>query len=581
MTDIGSVLRYHAQQHPDRLAFTFLKNGEQEEAQWTFNILDRYARAIAAQLQLRGLAGTRVLLSYPPGIEFITGFLGCLYAGAIAVPVTPPKRNQHGSRLATIALDARASALLTCTSLANELTAHCRSYPALQALPLLISDDHHDQAAHWADQWNAPQLDGDDIAFLQYTSGSTGAPKGVVISHRNILHNEAMVQRAFGHDANTVFVGWLPLYHDMGLIGNVLQPIFLGIHCVLMSPVAFTQKPIRWLRAISHYRATTSGAPNFAYDLCAQRITPEQCEGLDLSSWQVAYNGAEPVRAATLTRFSERFRPFGFQAHAFYPCYGMAEATLFIAGQPAGQQPTVMTVDALALAANRVQPVAATHDSSTRDLVGCGHSWQGQQLHIVDPNTTKACSEGQIGEIWVSGDSVAHGYWNNESATLEAFAARIDGLDEGPFLRTGDLGFMWNGALFVTGRLKDIIIVAGRNHYPQDIEATVATSHVAFRDGGTAAFTVDSDSDPQLVIVQEIERSALRQLDSDECAQLIKQIVAAEHGLKVHDVVLIAPSTIPKTTSNKIRRQTCRTHYLAGELRLATDALHREPELTV
>ncbi len=550
-----SVLRGHSQAKPDLVLYRFLGKGESETERLTCFDLDRRARAIAARLQAAGHPGDRALLLFPPGLEFIAAFMGCLYAGVAAVPAYPPNPNQSLSRLQGIASDAAARFLLTTAAQLDGLAGSVSSIPALAAADWVATDAVAEAAA---DDWRDPGITDETAAFLQYTSGSTEAPRGVVISHGNLLCNERIIRAAFEHDETSIVAGWLPLYHDMGLIGNVLQPLFLGIPCILMSPLAFLQRPVRWLRAISDYRATTSGAPNFAYDLCVQRIRDEQCEGLDLSSWDLAYNGSEPVRAGTLERFSQRFAPYGFRREAFYPCYGLAENTLFATG---GSKAAAATV-------RRADPADA---SEAALLVGCGHGWEDTRLLIVDPKTCVACPPGATGEVWIAGGSVARGYWNRPEVSARMFQARLADTGDGPFLRTGDLGFVDDGELFITGRLKEVIIIRGRNYYPQDIELTVEKCHPALRPHSGAAFSVTVGAEERLVVVQEVERKTLRSEDIDEVAGNIVEAVAQEHGLTVYDTVLLPPGTIPKTSSGKIQRKASRAVYLVGAFQSLSD----------
>jgi acyl-CoA synthetase (AMP-forming)/AMP-acid ligase II len=457
-----------------------------------------------------------------------------------------------------------------------------------------------------ADQWREPALNRETLAFLQYTSGSTAAPKGVMVSHGNLLSNERMVQQAFGHTEQSTFAGWLPLYHDMGLIGNVLQPLYIGAACILMAPMAFLQRPVRWLQAISRYRARTSGGPNFAYDLCVRKITDEQRAALDLSSWRVAFNGAEPVRASTLEQFTATFAPCGFRPETFYPCYGLAEATLFVSGGTPAALPIFQTVQGTALEHNQALTASADHEA-TRRLVGCGQTWQEQQIRIVDPETQTECPGGRVGEIWVSGPNVAQGYWQHADATERTFQARLAGTQDGPFLRTGDLGFMQDGELFVTGRLKDMIIISGRNHYPQDIEQTVEHSHPAIRLGCCAAFSIDVDGEERLVVAAEVDRhhrppsrnasletgnlpEGMAPADGESMVKAIRRAVVEQHDLRVHEVVLLKVGGVPKTSSGKIQRHACRNGLLAGSLdlwagsgerrRRSEAASHAVPEAT-
>ncbi len=406
----------------------------------------------------------------------------------------------------------------------------------------------------------------EDLAFLQYTSGSTADPKGVRVTHGNLMHNEETIRRAFGLSEESVIVGWLPLYHDMGLIGNVLQPLYLGARCVLMSPVAFLKRPRRWLEAIDRYRGTTSGGPNFAYELCVHRVPPAEREGLDLASWTLAFNGAEPVRAETLDRFAKAFAPQGFEREAFFPCYGLAEATLFVTGGDRSTPPAVETVDAAALERDWMEPVAED-EASARRLVGSGHAWAEQRVAVVDTESGRELPDGRVGEIWLQGPSVAEGYWNRPEQTRSDFEARLE-TGEGPFLRTGDLGFLDRGELFVTGRLKDLVILRGRNLYPQDLELTAERSHEDLHPGNGAAFSVDVEGEERLVIVHELERRAIRraQEDPEPVFQAIRQAVAEVHEARVHEVVLIKTVSLPKTSSGKVQRRKCRRQYLDGEL---------------
>ncbi|MDD5034785.1 MAG: amino acid adenylation domain-containing protein, partial [Methylococcaceae bacterium] len=546
----------------DKLAYIYLKDGEIESDRWTYRHLEQRARIIAARLETLTEVGERALLLYPPGLEFIAAFMGCLYAGVTAVPVYPPRRNRPDPRLDAIVKDARPTLLLTAGEIQADMENRIEHTPGLQGIHLLATDGLE---VGLAENWKKPAISGGDLAFLQYTSGSTGTPKGVMVSHENLLHNQRMIKAAFGHSERTVFVSWLPVYHDMGLIGSVLQPLYLGIPCTLMAPVAFLQKPFRWLQAIARYRATTSGAPNFAYGLCVEKITPEQKAGLDLSSWEIAFNGAEPVRAETLARFTEAFRECGFRHQSHFPCYGMAESTLLITGSQLATRPDVLEVDRSALTQGRIELQPDTPDRG-QSLVGCGQAWAEQKLLIVDPESRTSCPENRVGEIWVSGRSVARGYWERQEENLEIFAARLSDTGEGPYLRTGDLGVMVGENLVVTGRLKDMIIVNGRNHYPQDIETTVERAHPALRPGGGAAFSVESGDAERLVVVQEVTRENLRNLSAPEVIEAIRQAVWDSHELQIHGVQLLKPATAPKTSSGKIQRRACRQGYLSGSL---------------
>jgi acyl-CoA synthetase (AMP-forming)/AMP-acid ligase II len=385
-----------------------------------------------------------------------------------------------------------------------------------------------------------------------------------MVSHGNLLHNQKMIQAGFQHTEKTIIVGWLPLYHDMGLIGNVLQPLYLGVRCILMSPVAFLQRPIRWLEAISRYQGTTSGGPNFAFDLCMRKVTPQQLSALDLSSWNVAFNGAEPVRVETIEKFSSTFASCGFRKEAFYPCYGMAETTLFVSGGIKTDAPVYITVREDELAQNRI--VLAQGSEGTRTLVGCGQTYINQEIAIANPETLIRCAADEVGEIWVAGSSITQGYWNRLELTEQVFRANLADSKK-QFFRTGDLGFLHNGELFITGRLKDLIIIHGRNHYPQDIEMTVADSHEALIPGAGAAFTIDCKGEERLAIVQEIDRH-YRNLDNDAVTEVIRTAIAQQHELQVHAIALIKMGSICKTSSGKIQRHACRNAFINGTLEL-------------
>lgn len=556
------LLRYRTLHQTEQAVYTFSQDQDTESERLTYEELDQKARAIAASIQSIVATGSRVMLVYPPGLDYIAAFFGCLYASVVAVPAYPPKRHQNISRLQTIVADAQATIALTTTSELGKMKSQIAQNPELAALQWLPSDRI---ASNLASDWQEPILSGSNLAFLQYTSGSTGTPKGVMVSHENLLHNLKLIQLCFEHTPNSRGVIWLPPYHDMGLIGGILQPLYGGFPVMLMSPVAFLQKPLRWLEAISRYQATTSGGPNFAYDLACRQITPEQRATLDLSSWDLAFTGAEPIRTETLERFARTFADCGFRREAFYPCYGMAEATLIISGGLKSEPPRICQVEKTELEQNRVVVTDVEGDNS-QVFVGCGRSWLDQKIAIANPESLTQCPEGQVGEIWVSSPSVASGYWQQPQKTEETFRAYLADIDTGPFLRTGDLGFLQSGELFVTGRLKDLIIIRGRNHYPQDIEQTVTQSHSALRLSCGAAFSVEVEGVEQLAIACEVERNYLRQLDVKSVVAAIRQAVSADHEIQVYAVVLLKTASIPKTSSGKIKRHACQAGFLDGSL---------------
>jgi amino acid adenylation domain-containing protein len=564
-SNLVELLHSRALHQPKRRAYTFLADGEEKEVCLTYAELDRQARAIGALLQQNGARGERVLLLYPPGLEYIAAFFGCLYAGAVAVPTYPPRLNRSLLRLQAIVADAHATVALTTTALLSKIEPLLIQTPDLKNLSWFATDN---LGADLVDEWRDSNISGETLAFLQYTSGSTALPKGVMVTHNNLLHNERIIQQACQHTELSTFAGWLPLYHDMGLIGNVLQPLFIGAPCILMSPTSFLQSPIRWLQAISRYRAATSGGPNFAYDLCVRRTTPEQRADLDLSSWSTAFNGAEPIRHETIDRFAATFQPYGFRREAFYPCYGLAEATLFVTGVSKAKEPATLTVQRPALERHHVA-VANGEDDDAQTLVSCGRTFLGQSIAIVDPDSLTRRPPGQVGEIWISGESVAQGYWNRPEETETVFRARLVDTGEGPFLRTGDLGFLNDDDLFITGRLKDLIIIRGRNHYPQDIEWTVEKSHPEARPGCGAAFAVEACGEEQLVIVQETQ--SRRPVSPESIIDSIRREVAEDHELQVHAVVLAKPGGVSKTSSGKVQRHACRNEFLSGSLDIVAE----------
>ncbi len=577
------LLRWRALEQPGQQLYIYLSDGEMEGARLTIAGLDQQARAIAAVLQRYGAEGQRALLLYPAGIEFIPGFFGCLYAGVIAVPLSPPNIAQPERtlpRLCTIARDARPTLVLTTSALLSRLEGSLTQVPELQAMCWLATDH---VAGSAASDWREPEVTGNTLALLQYTSGSTASPRGVMVSHANLLENSAHINEAFEITSDTMSVTWLPVFHDMGLTNGIVQPLYGGRGCILMPPQSFLQRPGRWLEAISRYRATISGGPNFAYDMCARRITPEQRGALDLSSWKVAYNGAEPVRADTLKRFAATFAACGFRQSFFYPCYGLAEATLIVSGGVVNDEPVQCTTAAAPLEYNGIVETC-DRQSRIRTLIGCGHAMAQTRIVIAHTDSLTACAADEVGEIWVSGPSVTAGYWNRPEETESTFHAYLADTGEGPFLRTGDLGFLRAGELFVTGRLKDLIIIGGRNLYPQDIELTVEQSHAAVRPGGCVAFSVESVDEERLIVAAEVERSyrmvercpergaanchlpGRPPLETEAVVRAIRRAVAEEHDVRVHEVMLLRAGSIPKTPSGKVQRRACEARYLAGAL---------------
>jgi acyl-CoA synthetase (AMP-forming)/AMP-acid ligase II len=542
-TTITDRLEQHARSRPDDRAFSFLDDGRGVDTR-TWGELAAGARAVAAALSQ--LPATReqprALLLLPQDATFLDALFGCFFAGACAVPAhvpIPSRLAQTLPRLRAIVAEARPHVVLTTRELlpARELVPELAETPCIAVDELVVG--------------GAPSLESaaaiDDLAILQYSSGSTGSPRGVMVSHRNLMSNEALIEDAFEHSSSSVVLGWLPFQHDMGLIGNVLQPVFTGAECTIMTPLQFLKHPLRWLQEITRHRATTSGAPNFAYELCvtaAQRRGDAGLDGLDLSRWNLAFVGAEPVRAATLDRFAATFAGVGFRREAFYPCYGLAEATLMVTGGQRSESPTVW------------------RDPRGIDRVSCGRARGGLEVAIVDRATGARCDEGAEGEIWVRGGSVAGGYFSKQQASRETFAARLEGTS---WLRTGDLGSVVDSELYVTGRDKDIVVKNGVKYAAEDLEHSVEQLHVeSLHPGGCAAFGYDDGARERLVIVQEIGRDAVD--DWDDVADRIVGAVAGEQGTPPDAVVFVARGSIPRTTSGKIRRGECRSQYGRDEL---------------
>jgi acyl-CoA synthetase (AMP-forming)/AMP-acid ligase II len=578
-------LRWRAQHQSEQVACSFLDDDLAPVASLSYADLDRRARAIAGRLARIGCRGERAVLLYPAGLEFVEAFFGCAYAGVIAVPMDVPRPRRDSLRLDAVARDAQPELVLTTTGIADPTSRIASSHPLRGSARWIASDQVEMREA---DAWKDPGCSATDVVMLQYTSGSTSDPKGAVITHGNVVTNSERVARHFGHSASTRMASWLPHFHDMGLIGTILHPILHGFPTTLMSPLAFVQRPVRWLKMISKLRATTSGAPNFAYELCVQRVKDEARAGLDLSSWEVAFNGAEPVRASTLERFATAFAPCGFRRDALFPCYGLAESTLLVAGGPRERAPRL-----------RERPEAAGDAGArprlSRLVVSCGPCVDPRDLVIVDPETLEPQAQGEIGEIWLRGPCVARGYWR-ESEDGSRFGARLRADADASFFRTGDLGFVADGEIYVTGRLGDRIIVAGAKHHPVDIEATVDGCHPWLSTGRSFAFGLDAQVEEQLVVAVELHRrewTALRgrgprdgdsarrpsraSFDPERLIGDIREAVLRDHGVGVHDVALLPPGGLPRTTSGKVRRRACVTAYRNGAWRARRVSQAREP----
>jgi acyl-CoA synthetase (AMP-forming)/AMP-acid ligase II len=568
------VLERRAAEHPETVALVFVPERGSEHRQLTYAELRDRAHSAAASLLRRTGPGERAVLLFPPGLEFVVAFLGCLTAGVIAVPLMVPRRAADRDSGTAIVADCSPAIAMTTPDLLHRRPDVAERFAStgLDWLTVGIAGDPP----------TAPDIaplrpSRDDIALLQYTSGSTSTPKGVVVGHDNLLANLEMVRVAMSNAWRSTFVGWVPHYHDMGLMMGVMQPLYLGGTSVLMTPAAFMQRPLNWLHIISRYRAEFACAPNFAYDLCASRFRPEQMQGVDLSRWKLAMNGAEPVNAGTLERFSRTFAPYGFDPGAGYPAYGLAEATLQVSGGVRGRGPTSRDVSRAALQRGGIAEPGGLDDRQT--LVSCGRSVAGGDVAIVHPDTCCRLPSGRVGEIWVSGPHVARGYWRNEPATAETFRARIAGAPDRDWLRTGDLGFIdQQGALFITGRIKDLIIIRGINHYPQDIERTVQASHPALRRDCGAAFAISDDAGTEkLAVVQEVERTSLAGLNIADATARIREAVTRQHEIAPAVIALIPPAALPKTTSGKVQRGLTRRLLLDGALPVMPPAAAAAP----
>jgi acyl-CoA synthetase (AMP-forming)/AMP-acid ligase II len=554
------LLRRRAAEQRNDSAYVFLSDKGKVEAALSFGELEKRASTLAARLSRQGQAGDRALFLFAPGLDFIVAYFGCLLAGVIPVPMMLPRRNSSLDSSASIVADCSPRFVITNTHLriARPDVIERFSRPQMQWLMVDEAGEEGKPQEH-----ALPAPGPQDIAFLQYTSGSTSDPKGVMVTHGNLIENLEMIRVTLGNTRRSTYVSWVPLYHDMGLILNVLQSLYIGSLCVLVAPVTFVQRPLTWLRAIHDYRAEVAGAPNFAFDLCVQRFRADQAEGLDLSCWKLAFNAAEPVRADTIERFAATFGAYGFDPRAMYPLYGMAEATLLISSGQRGGGPVIRTISLDAFRRNEVATAASKSDAHR--VVGCGRNIIGQRIAIVDPDTRRRLSPDHIGEVWVAGPHVCNGYWRNPDATRSTFQVHIEGQkDNEAWLRTGDLGFMdENGELFITGRRKDLLIVRGMNYYPQDIENTVYDSHPALRRHCGAAFSVLTEkNEEKIILVQEVERTHRRGLDIEDIIACIREAVANEHEIALDAIVLIRPGGIPKTTSGKIQRSLARQMWL-------------------
>ena len=576
MSTLIDILQWRVSVHGSRPAFTFLVDGEPTDS-LSFAQLDARARAIAASLQDRRCAGQPALLCHPPGLDYVAAFVGCLYAGALAIPLYPPRNRRHVGRIQAVVTNSGAPVVLTSTDHARDLAEWLGGEGQATRTAVVSTNDIETAAG---ERWRPIAPTPADLAYLQYTSGSTATPKGVMVSHENLLRNGDAIRDGFGYLPEGITVSWLPTFHDMGLLLTVVMPLLAGNPVYMMAPAAFVQRPVRWLDAIGRYRATHSGGPNFAFELAVDRITDAQLAQLDLSTWVSAYNGSEPVRSATMQRFSQKFARAGFSPRAHVPAYGLAEGTLLVSSQRPGGD-----IHSLVLQSDRLTRDRAVEVSSagTRaiDVACCGPIVLDTRVEIVNPHTHRRCGPDEIGEIWSKGPGNALGYWQNEDATRQTFRATLADNGDGPFLRTGDLGILHRDELYITGRIKEVVILHGRNHYPHDIEFTLQDADPALERGAGAAFGVEADGEERLVIVQEVSRTALRTLDAAAVLARLREVVVSMHEVDIYDLVLVSPLEVPKTSSGKIQRGEAKARYLADAFKVVARQGARVPSAKV
>jgi len=561
-TTYTDVIKNWTNKKPNHVVFRFLQDGVNENESFTYKQLETRSKALGATMQSKGKKGDRVLLLFQPGLSYVASLYACFYSGFIAVPAYPPRRNKGMDRIHTIISDSEATICLVSQQVYNDIKKNLQNDDKLNKLQWIIYDDITDTEAK---SFNETQIYADDVALLQYTSGSTGNPKGVMITQLNILYNSEYIRQSFGLDDKSVGVNWLPIFHDMGLIGGILQAAYVGGINIGMPPMAFLKKPLNWLKAIEKYGGTTAGGPNFSYDYCIQKTTDDECKELDLSTIDVFFCGAEPIRKSTYTNFTDKFTVSKSREQQLYSCYGMAETTLIVTGGNQADKPQYITIDSNSLSENKVKILTGENRTGV-NLVGCGHTWMETQIEIVNPITMEKASSNEVGEIWISGPTVAAGYWNKPEETNRTFGAKLNNSSSINYLRTGDLGFFHEDELYITGRLKDLIIIRGVNHYPNDIEFTIQKLIPELRQNGGAVFSVTESYNESLVIVQELERTAMRNTNFDDILDNIRKIIAEEHELDVYSIVLIRAGSIPITSSGKIQRRQTKYEYLSNEL---------------
>lgn len=563
--DWMSLLESHAAELGEKPAFVFLEDGLVESGSRSFAQLAANAHRIGAQVQSRGFDHGPILLFYPQGLEFVDAFFGAMFAGAVPVPAFAPNAHRENfRRMESIVRDSGAGAIMTDADSARILRGWAAESATLAALEIVETDGLPGDAVP---AWRRPHLTSDGVAFMQYTSGSTSTPKGVQVSHANLLANAELLKEFYRQDATSTFVTWVPIYHDLGLIGNILFSLYLGAKCVAMAPETFVRNPLNWLNAIHTYRATISFAPTFAYDYSlpyAKALSPEQ---VDFRSWQVAVIGAEPIYQRTIENFSRTFAPFGFRQSNFQCAYGLAESTLMVVTTPHATGPLFKRVDAYALERGEARETASEAPGDYRSVVSSGLAGTGHRVAVVDPQRRTRCPDLQVGEVWLSGPSITAGYFRNPAGTHDAFENYLDDPSV-KYLRSGDLGFLENGQLYITGRMKDVIIVNGANHYPQDVEQTVCAADPALRPGCAAAFSLVENEREQVVVAAEVRKQSIQTLDAPAVFKRIALAVEAIHRLPLRDIVLVPPGDLSKTSSGKTQRQLMKQRYTAGDLKV-------------
>ncbi len=573
---ITDLLKFHAETNPEKKAYIYLRDGENDEESITFRELYNSSLNIAGKLTQLNAVGERVLMLFPPGMEFIKAIFGCLFAGAIAVPAYPPKKNRSVERIKTLVVDSEAGFVLSTADIHEATERSFSDLEELQKLIWILTD----QSWQSINQVSLKSIKPDDVALLQYTSGSTGNPKGVMVTHHNLMRNLEFLRQVFSLDSQTISVSWLPTFHDMGLIEGMMGTAYNGYTGVLMPPVTFIQKPSRWIRAFNKYRGTHGGAPNFAFDFLVDNVSDEERQGLDLSCINTLYCAAEPIRKTTFDRFIDTYTGYGITPESLCPTYGMAESTLIISGGGTQKGTYYLNVSASELEHNKVIPVS-DNDPDSKYLVGVGHAWIDTEIKIVNPETLSPTGPQEVGEIWISGSIVTAGYWNKIDITNETFKAVIRGEDNGKYwLRTGDLGFIYDNELFITGRLKDLIILFGKNYYPQDFEYIAERSHPSLRPAANAAFSIDVDEIEKLVLVCEVERTSIRDLDVESVCNAIRNSISEEFEQQVYAIQLLRTASIPKTSSGKIQRRACKNGFLNKTLDVLGESFIKESSAT-